>query len=175
MFKIGDLINYSAHGICKVDDITEKTIAGKTRTYYILEPVHDEDKLKISAPVDNDNVVMSELITKDTAKEILTSFNSEGIEWCETPNRRLQLYSNVVKTGDRREIAKVVNTLLRERVSARVDERTFYAQDRKLLENIKESLFQELSIALGMDFEELRNQIVQTIEEDEETKTSSAK
>jgi RNA polymerase-interacting CarD/CdnL/TRCF family regulator len=38
MFDIGDVIVYSEHGLCQVDDICEKTIAGVTRScvFFIL-------------------------------------------------------------------------------------------------------------------------------------------
>ncbi|MDQ6596090.1 CarD family transcriptional regulator [Bacillus salipaludis] len=41
MFNIGDLIIYSGHGICRVDDICEKTVSGITRTYYVLHPMEN--------------------------------------------------------------------------------------------------------------------------------------
>lgn len=31
MFNIGDLVVYSPHGICRVDDICEKTILGEKK------------------------------------------------------------------------------------------------------------------------------------------------
>ena len=60
MFDIGDLIIYSAQGICHIDDICKKTYAGVTRNYYILHPVHNS-KLKISTPVDNNKLTMLKL------------------------------------------------------------------------------------------------------------------
>jgi CarD family transcriptional regulator len=57
MFDIGDVIIYSEHGLCQIDDICEKTFAGVTRTYYILHPLAQEN-LQISTPIDNNKVVM---------------------------------------------------------------------------------------------------------------------
>ncbi|MEH7306801.1 CarD family transcriptional regulator [Neobacillus drentensis] len=51
MFNNGDLVIYSAHGICKIDDICEKTIAGMTKTYYELHPLDHNHQLTISVPV----------------------------------------------------------------------------------------------------------------------------
>ena len=74
MYNVGDLVVYSSHGICRVDDICEKTLLGETKKYYELHPVED-DNLKISVPVDNDKVTMLELLNKE-AEEILESFKS---------------------------------------------------------------------------------------------------
>ncbi|WP_256358056.1 CarD family transcriptional regulator [Bacillus sp. sid0103] len=74
MFNIGDLVIYSAHGICKIDDICEKTVSGTTRTYYELHPMDNDRQLTISIPVNTDKVVMLEPLQKAEAQEILESF-----------------------------------------------------------------------------------------------------
>ena len=38
MYNIGDLMIYSAHGICRVDDICEKTISGITKCIIFYIP-----------------------------------------------------------------------------------------------------------------------------------------
>ena len=64
MFEIGDLIIYSAHGICKIDDICERTVSGVTRSYYVLHPMENYTQLTIRTPVNNDKVVMLSLLKK---------------------------------------------------------------------------------------------------------------
>ena len=105
MFKVGDSIMYSSHGICRIDDICEKTYYGVTRTYYVLHPL-EGNKLTISAPVDNDSVVMLKLIDRDETKEILESFKLPGIGWIEKNHLRIQTYSQVAKTGNRKIFLK---------------------------------------------------------------------
>jgi CarD family transcriptional regulator len=73
VYNIGDLIIYSAHGICKIDDICEKNISGSTRMYYVLHPVENSKHLSISIPVDNNKVIMLDMLKKEEAHEILES------------------------------------------------------------------------------------------------------
>ena len=61
MFNVGDLIIYSTHGICQIDEVCEKTVLGVSRHYYVLHPLEDA-KLTISTPVDNDKVVMMKVV-----------------------------------------------------------------------------------------------------------------
>ncbi|HEY2420003.1 MAG TPA: CarD family transcriptional regulator, partial [Neobacillus sp.] len=61
MLNIGELIIYSGHGICKVDDICDKTYLGNTKTYYVLHPLVNSHQLTISTPVDNEKVTMTRL------------------------------------------------------------------------------------------------------------------
>ncbi|ASK63878.1 CarD family transcriptional regulator [Virgibacillus phasianinus] len=165
MFQIGDLIIYSAHGICRIDDICEKTVSGITRQYYVLHPEADQHQLTISTPVDNKKVVMLELIHEDEAYEILELFKYPGIKWNDNANLRFHIYSEVVNTGDRKDIAKVVNTLLRGKMEAALHDRKLHERDLKLLQTTKDTLFKELSISLDTSFEEINEIVIKVIRE----------
>jgi CarD family transcriptional regulator len=152
MFNIGDLVIYSSHGMCHIDDICEKTYFGVTRSYYVLHPLQDS-KLMISVPVDNDKVTMLELIHRDEAEEILESFKLPGIGWIELNNLRNQIYSETVKTGNHKEISKIVNTLMRKKHKAEVNGKKFFERDSKLLAFVQKILFTELAVSLNTTFE----------------------
>ncbi|MFJ5716013.1 CarD family transcriptional regulator [Neobacillus sp. NPDC093127] len=163
MFTIGDLIIYSAHGICRVDDICEKTVSGMTRPYYVLHPIENNHQLTISTPVNNNKVVMLELIHQEGANEILESFKDPGIKWVDNPNIRYRLYSDIINTGDRKEIALVVNTLMAEKMEVELHGRKLYEQDRKLLTTTQNILFKELAISLKTTFEEINDRVIRLI------------
>ncbi|EKN66609.1 CarD family transcriptional regulator [Neobacillus bataviensis LMG 21833] len=165
MFTIGDLVIYSAHGICKIDDICEKTISGITRTYYVLHPMDNNHQLTISTPVNNDKVVMLELIQQEETNEILESFKNPGIKWVDNPNIRFKLFSDIINTGDRKDIAMVVNTLMQKKVEAELHGKKLYEQDRKLLNNTQNILFKELAISLETTFEEINEMVIRFIKE----------
>ncbi|MEH7275531.1 CarD family transcriptional regulator [Neobacillus vireti] len=148
MFKIGDLIVYSGHGICRVDDISDKTYAGITKTYYVLHPIENNQKLTINTPVDNDNIGKVKLMDQEEAERILESFHSAGINWIEKPQLRVQVYKNIVNTGNRMDIAKVANTLMRKKHEIEMGKRKFYQQDSRILNTIQNILFKELAITL---------------------------
>lgn len=163
MIKVGDLIIYSAHGICKVDDICKKTFSGITRKYYVLHPIQDDHKLRISAPVDSDQVVMLELMNQEEAQELLLSFKDSGVNWIDNPNLRHHSYSDIVNTGDRKEIAKVVNTLMKKKFEAERNEKKLYEQDRKLLDSVQNTLFNELAISLNRPLDEITKTVTKYV------------
>lgn len=158
MFNVGDMIIYSSHGICCIDDICEKTYFGVTKNYYVLHPLGD-DGLKISVPVDSDKATMLNLITGLEAEEILESFRLPGINWIELNSERNQIYSQIVKTGNRKEISKIVNTLMRKKIENESIGKKLYEQDNKLLAIVQNILFMELAIALDRTFEEINEKI----------------
>lgn len=153
MLNIGELIIYSGHGICKVDDICDKTYLGNTKTYYVLHPLVNSHQLTISTPVDNEKVTMTRLIEKNQAEEILESFNWPGVDWIEKNHLRIQVYNDIVKTGNRKEIAKVANTLIRKKHELEMNGKKFGELDKQLLTAIQNILFNEMAISLNTTYD----------------------
>ncbi|WP_328591989.1 hypothetical protein [Bacillus salipaludis] len=101
---------------------------------------------------------------------MLESFKYPGIKWADNPSTRLNLYSDTVNTGDRKEIAKVVNTLMGKKIEAELHGKKLYEQDRKLLNNTQNILFKELAISLNTTFEEINEMVIRLIKEHKQEK-----
>lgn len=164
MFKIGDVIVYSAHGLCKVDDICEKTVSNVTRSYYVLHPL-GQSGLTISTPVDNDKVVMKKIMTRDEAEEILESFRSPGIDWIDDVRKRAQEYQKIIKTGDRKKIAKVANTLVRKSLEFEENKRKMPEQEKKMLNMIEKIFFHEMAVALSSTADGIFETVIEMIKQ----------
>lgn len=154
MFNIGDLIIYSSHGICCIDDICVRQFHGEEKKFYVLHPI-DNPKLTISIPVDSKSVKMLELLHKDQAEEILDSFRMPGKSWIEITNERNQIFGETVKTGNRKEISKVVNTLMRRKRKIEISGKKLNDKDKQLLNHVQGVLFMELAISLETTYEEI--------------------
>lgn|SRR5690606_27636302 len=158
MFKVGELVIYSVHGLCEIDDITERTFRGETKSYYVLHPKKDSS-LTINVPVDSDKLSLLKTINKEEAKVILESFREPGMEWIEDVRQRQRKYSSLINAGDRKDICKIANTLLRKSKEAAENKKKLYDQDRKMLTNIETILFNELAMALDTTPEEISKKI----------------
>lgn len=158
MFKVGELIIYSAHGICQIDDICEKTYSGVTKTYYVLHPLNNVN-LIINTPVDNKLISMVDIMSEDKARDVLKAFTSDGIDWIDKSHQRTQAYSEVAKTGDRIKIAEVITTLMRKKDEIERSGKKFAEYDRKLLSSMQNILFGELAIALKVSIDEIHSHI----------------
>ena len=163
MFKIGDTIIYSDHGLCEIDDICEQTFAGITRNYYILHPLADTN-LKISAPVDSDKVLMLRTMNQEEAESVLQTFNQPGIDWIEDSRQRNREYTDHVQSGDRNSIAKIINTLMRKNAELKLNGKRIYDQDRKLLQLIQSTLFNELALSLDTSYEAIEQRVNRMLE-----------
>lgn len=163
MFNIGDLVIYSTHGVCKIDDISEKTIAGVTRKYYELHPVDDEHQLTISAPAGDDRVTILELMDSAEANDVLESFkNPSSKKVSHHPNS----YTKLVDSGDRKEIADIINALLRKKWEMKQDNKKLNGRDQDLLDTAREGLFKELAISLDSSKEQINDTVVSMIKQE---------
>lgn len=162
MYNVGDLIIYSSHGICRIDDICEKTYSGITRTYYVILPIEDS-KLTINTPVDSVHNFMHKMTDRNEAEEILESFKQPGIEWIEKSHDRTRTYSDILKTGDRKSISKIANTLMRKKQEVESNGKKQGEADRSLLMLIQNILFKELAISLDTTTEAIVEEVSRLI------------
>lgn len=167
MFNIGDLVFYSREGICRVDDVCEKNITGVKKIYYVLHPM-EECKLKISIPIDNEKVLMLQILNRQEAEEILESFKTYGIGWIEENKERSQVYSEIVKKGNRKEISMIVNTMMREKSMVELNGGKLYEKDKKFLDTIQSMLFRELALVLERTFETINEVVLKYIRESQQ-------
>lgn len=163
MFKVGELIIYSGHGICRIDDICEKTFNGITKKYYVLHPIDDDHRLTIHTPVDNDKVLKLKLMNEEEANTILQILEGEALEWIDKPHLRNQVFHDIVNSGNREEIAKLLKTLIKKKQQVEKDGRKFYESDSRLLTEIQDILFKELSIALDTTNDEIRKRVYKIV------------
>lgn len=162
MFNIGDLIIYSAHGVCKIYDIKEKIFLGERKNYYEIHPINDE-RLFLSVPVDKGDLLLFKMSDKDEAKTLLDTFKGEGYEWIENNNERSKIYSDILKAGNREEISKVLNALVSESRKLNVIDKKLNEKDKRILISIEEILFSDLAYALSITHEEVKERIYKSI------------
>lgn len=159
MYKVGDVVIYSTHGLCSIEDICEQTFNDITKTYYVLQPLN-EPQLIIRTPIDNSKKQLRDIIKKEEALKILHSFTSPGEEWIEQSTHRLRFYLEIIKSGNRQKQANLLNTLLRKKLEYSVTEKKFPNQEEKLLQSLQDNIFSEFSIALDKSSDEIYDYVL---------------
>jgi len=158
MFNIGDLVVYSKHGVCKIDDICKKTVAGMTRKYYELHPLNNEQELTISAPVDGLGIKIRKLMDKEEAGDVLDTFNFPYTESVDI--RRPNSYTKLISTGDRTKIANVINALMRKKLKMKQDNKKLNQRDQDFLDTARGALFKELAISLNTTSTKINDKVL---------------
>jgi CarD family transcriptional regulator len=162
MFHEGDLIIYSVHGVCRIDEVCVKSLADVSKSYYELHPLSNET-LKISTPVDNAAVLMQKLMGPEEAKTLIDSFQAPGIPWIDNNHERHHRYTAIVRTGNRKEIAEVARTLMRKKLWAEQNHKKLGNQDNQLLLGIQNILFKEMAIALNIPSEDVLHAVQEKV------------
>lgn len=148
MFDVGDLVVYSAHGVCRIDDICDKTFAGATRTYYVMHPLEDPN-LILNIPKDHATLAVLELLDREEAESLISSFCQPGSTWIENNNQRAQAFRHIIDTGSREKVAQIANTLMRRKHEAEQNGKQLGQADSRTLTSIQKILFSELAISLN--------------------------
>jgi CarD family transcriptional regulator len=157
MFKVGDNTVYPAHGVAVVKRIEEKLIGGAKKSFYVLQVL--ENQMTIMVPTDNAGQVgLRGLISDKEVKKVYQILKDREIKVDNTTwNRRYREYMEKIKTGSLFEIAEVLRNLF---VLRQTKDLSF--GERKMLDQAKQLLVREISLAKKMPETEV-DQEIQTI------------
>ncbi|MGG0655730.1 CarD family transcriptional regulator [Rummeliibacillus pycnus] len=147
MYSNGDLIIYSSHGICHIDEVSESTFNDHTKLYYVLHPI-DKEGLIIRIPVDSAESCFMPLVNAQESKALIKQFSSKGVDWIDNNSNRVRMFENTINNGNRYDIVSLLITLLRKKSEFALLERKLSNQDNKFLEFIQHTLFAEMAVAL---------------------------
>ncbi len=142
MFKVGDNAVYPAHGVTIVKRIDERDIAGRKKSFYVLEVV--ETHMTIMVPTDNANAVgLRGIISDDEVRKVYRILKKRDVKIDQTTwNRRYREYLEKLKTGSVFEIAEVLRNLCLLR-----QDKDLSFGERKMLDQAKGLLVREISLA----------------------------
>lgn len=112
MFKIGEVVSYSATGVCEIVDIREEKLTDTMMQYYILKPIY-QNASTVYVPINNETLVsrMKYLLSKSQTQELIESFNFTDIEWIDNDSQRVGFWREILRSGDRKKIASLIRTI----------------------------------------------------------------
>ncbi|SHK27301.1 transcriptional regulator, CarD family [Clostridium cavendishii DSM 21758] len=165
MFKINDYVVYGGNGVCKVLGIGTPSINGadKERQYYRLKPIYENGSI-IYTPVDNEKVVMRRIISKEEAKALINNITSMEVLYFEDDKMRQEKYKEVMHTYDCMELIKIIKTSYLRKEERLAEGKRNTATDDKYLKMAEECLYGEFAIALDMPKDQVKDFIIQTVE-----------
>jgi len=152
MIRVNDVVLYGIDGICHVTGVTTKMIAGSPAEYFVLRPVSQETTT-IYVPTGNEALVsrMQRLLSLDEAMDLIRSIPDEETIWIEDDMKRRAAYGQILQSGDRREIVKLIKTLyLRDR-EFKQSRRKMHSADEKLMKEAEKRLYDEFAHVLKIE------------------------
>lgn len=157
-FKVGDNAVYPSHGVGVIKRIEEKKIAGKKKSFYVLQVI--ENGMTIMVPTDNTaGVGLRTLISKDEIESVYTILRDKDVKIDRTTwNRRYREYMEKIKTGSTTEIAEVLRNLFLLKYS-----KDLSFGEKKMFDTAKNLLVQEISIANACKEQEVEEIITEAL------------
>jgi CarD family transcriptional regulator len=165
MFHIGDLVVYGNSGVCEIQDITTLDIhnGDPERQYYIMKPLYQT--YTVSTPVDNDQVLMRPIISRDEAERLIRSIPEIQAEayYNESINQLSEHYKSIISTFDGEELIRLTMSIYSKN-QMRVDKKLKPgAIDQRFMKRAEDLIFGEFAAALGIPKEDVPGYIAANI------------
>ncbi|MEI3037019.1 MAG: CarD family transcriptional regulator [Oscillospiraceae bacterium] len=111
-YTVGDMVLYSVHGICRIEDKTQRDFGGQKQEYYMLKPVYTPDST-FFVPVNNENMVskMRQILSGEEIKKLIREMPGENFSWIEEEAARKERYQQILSDGDRTELVRMIKAL----------------------------------------------------------------
>lgn len=152
MFNIGDYAVCPGHGVGQIIALEEKELGGDTKSFYTIKIL--ANGMSVMVPADSENGVRA-LVESDEIDDVYDLLKTHDIELDNsTWNRRYREYMNKIKTGSLLEIAEVLRALFLLR-----SKKNLSFGEKKMLEQCRELIAQEIALSKGGDKEEVNKQI----------------
>lgn len=161
-FSEGDLIVYGTTGICRVDGITEKAVPGtnELKPYYVLTPVIRGGV--IYTPIDT-RILMRPAIDRAEAERIIGVIPTLTPECLEgkSVQQLTECYTALVDTHKLEDLALLAMSIQRRKMTPERQKCKYGRVDVKYMKLAEELFCGELSVALGLTFDEMKEKFAE--------------
>lgn len=168
MYEINDIILYGIQGVCKIVDITEKEIDGKCREYYVLKPVYESNST-IFIPVHSEKLTakMRRILSNEEIYALIKAIPDESTVWIDNEALRREKYSEILTSGDRAALVRMIKTLYLHRQVQREKGRKLYISDERFMNDAEKMLYDEFAYVLHIKREQVLPFILEQIKVNE--------
>lgn len=166
MFQEGDYIVYRNTGVCRVEKIgipEDFPAAAQDALYYHLAPVRGSGIIYI--PVDS-KVFMRAIISEEEARNLIASIPSveENPNYSKDQKALAEHYKSMLQTHDCVALLQLVKDIYRKNRELNEKGKTAGKTDMQYMKQAETLLHEELSVALGIPFEEMTAYIRKQVE-----------
>lgn len=153
MFSIGEKIVYGSEGVFCVAEYTSSPVdKNDTRQFYLLKPVYGPECNLIITPVDNINVTMRRVMSREDALGFIETIPYVELLSVEKEKNRREMYRKTLVGGSREELVAIIKTVRCRREECVRAKKRLAESDNDYEKKAKFCLYGELAVSLGIDF-----------------------
>lgn len=157
MYQMGDLVVYGIHGVCRVADQETHVVGRKPVTYLVLEPVGQEGS-KYLVPTHNETAMgkLRSMLTPEALDALICSEEVRTDGWIRDENIRKQCYRELISSGDRVSLMRMVYTLYGHKRAQSQAGKKVHLADENFLRDAEKLLIGEIAVIRGVSQDEAR-------------------
>lgn len=165
MYNVNDTILYGTHGVCRIEEITEKEFMGSKREYYVLKPLSDPAGT-LFVPVGSEKAEskMRRILSEEEIYELIRTMPYEEANWIERENERKEEYRRIIAGGDRSELIRMIKALYFHKKKREEEGKRLYLSDERFFHEAERILYDEFQYVLNIEREELLPLIFEQIQ-----------
>lgn len=152
MYQVDDVVVYGLHGVCRITQIEPKIFAGEEHLYYTMKPVFD-DRSTFFIPAENELSAkkLRPLLSPQEIKELIRSIPTQKIIGIPDEKHRKETYQQIIESGDRGEIMRLVKTLHKRKEAQQKAGKKQHLIDERFLKEAETVLNDEFAYVLKLD------------------------
>lgn len=162
MFQKEEYVLHGMDGVCRVSDICPSPVGGEGE-YYLLEPVEGSSNSKIYTPVVGGKIKMRRIMTETEAEELIDRIPFITTLPVENEKQRKEVYRAAMQTCDPTEYVRIIKTVYRRRVDLTAQKKKLPDADADTDRFARTCLYRELSLSLGIDYDQMEAYLISTI------------
>lgn len=163
MYRKGDYVNYSAQGICEIEDtrLIKFNSDSHARRYYILKPVYQKNAC-IYVPIDNQKLIeqMRPVLSSDEIDRTILSVRNSKIPWTKDRKQRTSEFQAILSRRDEKELLQLASCLY---LKSKDGEKGLCSSDSQILKKVETIIAQEFSFSLKINPQDIGPYIQQKL------------
>lgn len=148
MPQINDYVNYSTHGICKIEDLRfiKLDSCSSGHDYYVLKPI-TRDTSSLFVPADNPVLVnrMRPVLSPEEIDDLILSVKDQNLLWINDRKQRAAKFQEILRIRDERELLLLISCLYHKSIGT---EKGLSNTDAQILKKAEDIIDQEFAFSL---------------------------
>ena len=155
MFKKGDVVVYSASGVCEVEEISKKSFGSFSAEYYVLRPLMQKAST-VFVPTANAALTkkIHPVLTQSEFEAVFNLIKTRAPQRPETESERHNRFIEILENGDRVGLMLMVYDLNCYSHEQQQNGRRLHIGDEKLLHTAENMLFEEVAYVFNIALNE---------------------
>ena len=160
MFEKGEYVICGNSGICQVEGITTLNLDGvdKNRSYYLLKPVFSSSST-VYKPVDSDERTIRPALNKEGASQLIQNIPSIDTIPIADEKTLEKTYKELIHANNPESLVQLIKTIHLRKEKRLLKGFKVTALDARYFKQAEDYLYGELSVALGIPRNEMREYI----------------